>query len=156
LLGKPAEEPPSPPISTAERLQALDGDRVFFGTTSFLHPYTGAVWDAKTKKAEPTVVRQSAVADLSRAEGVEEAATSKDGAKVPMLIVRPKGLKMDGRNPVVLTGYGGFGISQSPYYSDLTALDVERGVVMVLAILRGGGEFGEAWHDAGRLTKKQN
>jgi prolyl oligopeptidase len=73
-----------------------------------------------------------------------------------MFLLQPKGTKRDGRNPVVLTGYGGFGISQTPEYDETAHVFLSRGVVLVSAILRGGGEFGQDWHDAGRLTKKQN
>ena len=123
---------------------------------AFFKPYAGYVFDPAKKRSTPTVVGRPPVADFSDAEVVEESALSKDGTRVPMFILQPKGTKRDGRNPVVLTGYGGFGISQTPQYSDLAHVFTERGVVQVTAILRGGGEFGEEWHDAGRLTKKQN
>jgi prolyl oligopeptidase len=75
---------------------------------------------------------------------------------VPLYIIRPKGLKLDGNNPVVLTGYGGFGSSTAPYYSDARHALIERGVVWVDTVLRGGGEFGEQWRKAGQLTNKQH
>jgi prolyl oligopeptidase len=154
--GKSLGDLPTPPISTAGGLQALDGDRAFYTTTSDLTPRAGVVYDPSTKAVSATVVKDLPVADLSAAEVVEESAVSKDGTKVPMFIVQPKGLKRDGRNPALLTGYGGYNISMTPHYSDLRKLSLERGVVEVTALLRGGGEFGEAWHDAGRLTRKQN
>jgi prolyl oligopeptidase len=101
-------------------------------------------------------VHRTPVADFSDAEVVEESAVSKDGTRVPMFILQPKRTKRDGKNPVVLTGYGGFGVSQTPFYSDLQHVFTERGVVIVSAVLRGGNEFGEEWHEAGRLTRKQN
>ena len=156
LDGNLVEELPTPPVSAAEELRGLDGDSVFYGITSFLTPYAGWVFDPAKKASTPTVVGRPPVADYSDAEVLEESALSKDGTRVPMFILQRKGTKRDGRNPVVLTGYGGFGISQTPGYSDLAHVYTERGVVLVFAILRGGGEFGEEWHDAGRLTKKQN
>ncbi len=81
---------------------------------------------------------------------------SKDGTRIPMFLVHRKGLKLDGTNPTLLTGYGGFTISETPTYKPLAALWVERGGVYALPNLRGGGEFGEAWHRAGMLSKKQN
>ncbi len=156
LDGNLVEELPTPPVSAAEELRGLDGDSVFYGITSFLSPYAGWVFDPAKKASTPTVVGRPPVADYSDAEVLEESALSKDGTRVPMFILQRKGTKRDGRNPVVLTGYGGFGISQTPGYSDLAHVYTERGVVLVFAILRGGGEFGEEWHDAGRLTKKQN
>jgi prolyl oligopeptidase len=154
--GNLTEEPPTPAVSAIGELEPLDGDRVFYGVSSFLQPYTGYVYDAAMKTSTPTVVGRKSVADFSDAEVVEESALSKDGTRVPMFILQPKGIRRDGRNPVVLTGYGGYGISQTPEYSDLAHVFTERGVVQVSAILRGGGEFGQEWHDAGRLTKKQN
>jgi prolyl oligopeptidase len=156
LEGNLVEELPTPPVSAASALQRLDGDLVFYGVKSFLQPYAGYVFDSAKKLSTPTVVGRPPVADFSDAEVIEESALSKDGTRVPMFILQPKGTKRDGRNPVVLTGYGGFGIPQTPEYSDLAHVYTERGVIQVFAILRGGGEFGEEWHDAGRLTRKQN
>jgi prolyl oligopeptidase len=87
---------------------------------------------------------------------VREFATSKDGTRVPMSIVRRKGLVLDGTNPVLLTGYGGYGVSESPGFGDWLRLWIEQGGVYVTTNLRGGGEYGEAWHLAGNLTRKQN
>ena len=156
LDGNLVEELPTPAVSAAFALQPLEGDQVFYAVSSFLQPYRGYVFDPARKLSTPTVVGRQAVADFSDAEVIEESALSKDGTRVPMFILQPKGTKRDGRNPVVLTGYGGYGIPQTPYYSDLAHVYTERGVVQVFTILRGGGEFGEEWHDAGRLTHKQN
>ncbi len=156
LDGNALEEVPTPAASAAEDLRPLDGDRLFYGVSSFLEPKTGYAYDPVTKSATRTVAARKPVADFSDAEVLEESALSKDGTRVPMFILQRKGTKRDSRNPVVLTGYGGFGISQTPHYSDLAHVLTERGVVKVFTILRGGGEFGEEWHDAGRLTKKQN
>ena len=156
LDGNFVEELPTPAVSAAGELQPLDGDHVFYGVSTFLQPYTGFVWDPAKKISTPTVVGRKPVADFSDAEVVEESALSKAGTRVPMFILQPKGTKRDGRNPVLLTGYGGFGISTVPAYDDLAHVFTEHGFVQVTAILRGGGEFGEEWHDAGRLTRKQN
>src|SRR5262249_45493256 len=94
--------------------------------------------------------------DFSDTEVVRVSVSSKDGTKVPLTILRRKGTKLDGSNPTLLTGYGGFGISQSPYYSDGLKLWIEQGGVFASASLRGGGDFGEDWHSSGKLTKKQN
>ena len=156
LEGRLVEELPTPKVSAAAVLDRLDDDLVFYGITSFLQPYSGYVYDPTKRTSTPTVVHRTPVADFSDAEVVEESAISKDGTRVPMFILQPKGTKRDGKNPVLLTGYGGFGISQTPFYSDLRHVFTERGVVFVSAILRGGNEFGEVWHEAGRLTRKQN
>jgi prolyl oligopeptidase len=81
---------------------------------------------------------------------------SKDGTQIPMFLVHRKGIKLDGSNPALLTGYGGFNLSETPTFSARAALWVENGGVYALPNLRGGGEFGEEWHKAGMLSKKQN
>lgn len=82
--------------------------------------------------------------------------TSKDGTKVPMIITHKKGLKMDGTNPTILYGYGGFDISLTPSFSTTNAVWMEQGGIYAVANLRGGGEYGKKWHDAGTKMKKQN
>lgn len=154
--GNLVEELPTPAVSAAVGLGRLEDDLVYYGVTSFLQPETGYVYDPAKKTSTPTALRTSPVADFSDAEVIEERAISKDGTLVPMFILQPSGAKRNGVNPVVLTGYGGFGLSQRPSYSDFAHVLTERGVVQVSAILRGGGEFGDEWHDAGRLTRKQN
>src|SRR5208283_873826 len=82
--------------------------------------------------------------------------TSKDGTRVPMFLLSQKGMQLDGARPTLLTGYGGFNVNESPSYSPMAALWAENGGVFADATLRGGGEFGEAWHHAGMREKKQN
>jgi prolyl oligopeptidase len=82
--------------------------------------------------------------------------TSKDGTRVPMFLVHRKGLQMDGTNPALLSGYGGFNISCSPAFVTPRLALLEQGMVFALACLRGGGEYGQAWHEAGMRNQKQN
>jgi prolyl oligopeptidase len=89
-------------------------------------------------------------------EVTRESATSKDGTKIPLNIVRKKGTQSNGNNPTLLYGYGGYGISMQPNFDFTKRLWFDRGGVYVVANIRGGGEFGEKWHKAGNLTKKQN
>ncbi len=81
---------------------------------------------------------------------------SKDGAKIPMFLLHKKGLRLDGATPTLLTGYGGFMVSNTPAFSAIAVMWAERGGVFALANLRGGGEYGEEWHKAGMLANKQN
>jgi prolyl oligopeptidase len=104
----------------------------------------------------PTKLAMTSPADFSDAEVVRETCTSKDGTKVPLSIVRKKGTARGRNNPVLLYGYGGFNISEQPSFGDWFRIWIEQGGVFASANLRGGGEFGEAWHKAGSLTEKQN
>jgi prolyl oligopeptidase len=100
--------------------------------------------------------RRKAPIDSSKFETKQVWFSSKDGTKVPMFLVHPKGLKLEGKAPTLLTGYGGFDVSSTPYFDPQAAIWVENGGVYALANLRGGGEFGEKWHKAGMLERKQN
>jgi len=133
----------------------LRSGKAFINVTSFLTPTT--LWAVNT---EWGVVSQekSLPAEFDASSDVVEQheATSKDGTKIPYFIVHPKNMKLDGTNPTVLYAYGGFQISETPGYSGILGkLWLERGGVYVLANIRGGGEFGPAWHDAGLKTHRQ-
>jgi prolyl oligopeptidase len=94
--------------------------------------------------------------DSAKSVVEQREAVSKDGTRVPYFVVHPRDMRSDGNNPVILTAYGGFQISQTPYYSGLNGkLWLERGGTFVLANIRGGGEFGPAWHEAGLKTHRQ-
>jgi prolyl oligopeptidase len=129
--------------------------RYVLSTTSFLTPTTLYLGDAAT--GELKVIKTApARFDASKDEVEQFFATSKDGTRVPYFVVHPKGMKLDGSNPTLLTAYGGFEVSETPRYNAITGkLWLERGGVYVLANIRGGGEFGPAWHEAGLGTKRQ-
>jgi prolyl oligopeptidase len=134
----------------------FDHDEIFYGFESFtvvpaiyrysLESRSVALW---AKVDAPSI-------DAAAYEVSQEWYRSKDGTRVPMFLVHKKGLKKDGHNPTLLTGYGGFGINLTPSFSRETFLWLERGGIYAVANLRGGGEFGEEWHRAGMLDKKQN
>jgi prolyl oligopeptidase len=130
-------------------------DEVFYGFTSFHIPFTVYRYDSSEGRAS-VWASQKVPFDSSRFEVQQVWYESKDKTKVPMFLVYAKGLKRDGSNPTLLTGYGGFDASETPAFSSVVAFWVERGGVLALPNLRGGGEFGEAWHHAGMLEKKQN
>ncbi len=131
-----------------------DGE-TFYSFASFVKPTTIYRLDMKTGKS--SVFRAPKVDfDPSQYESRQQFYTSKDGTKVPMFIVSKKGLKLDGSNPTYLYGYGGFNISLTPSFSPANLAWMEMGGVYVVANLRGGGEYGEAWHAAGTKLRKQN
>ncbi|PYU97547.1 MAG: S9 family peptidase, partial [Acidobacteria bacterium] len=127
-----------------------------FENESFLVPEAWYHFDPSTNTVARTALFQKSLADFGDREVVREFAPSKDGTKVPMSIIRRKGIRLDGRNPALLTGYGGFGVSLQPYFDPTLRLWLDQGGVFVIANLRGGGEGGEEWHNAGKLTRKQN
>ncbi len=133
----------------------LHDDRIFLSASGFLLPTTLYTADAASGGPERLKALPSEF-DASKDVVEQREATSKDGTKIPYFIVRPKNMRSDGMNPTVLEAYGGFQISMTPFYSGTTGkLWLERGGVFVLANIRGGGEFGPAWHEAGLKTHRQ-
>lgn len=127
----------------------------FFAYTDFLTPVALYRYDAA--KDEVTLFRKPTVSfDGSPYMTEQVYYASKDGTRVPMFITRRKDTKLDGSNPTLLYGYGGFDVSLTPTYSAASAAWLERGGIYAVANLRGGGEYGAAWHEAGTKTKKQN
>ncbi|KAF0203848.1 MAG: prolyl [Bacteroidetes bacterium] len=130
-------------------------NEAFFSYTSFIYPSTVFSYDIAANRAE--VLYQSEIDfDPSLYESKQIFYTSKDGTRVPMFIVHKAGLKLDGNNPVYLYGYGGFNVSLTPTFSVSRLLFIEQGGVFAVPNLRGGGEYGEAWHRAGTKLQKQN
>lgn len=143
-----------PELGTAAVTASSDGKDVFVTQTSFVVPATVRRVDAAGKLAVwDAVSRKPNVADI---EVTRMYATSKDGTRVPMFVVAKKGFAKDGERPAILYGYGGFNVNQTPMFSPRALASVQRGAIWVTAVLRGGGELGEAWHRAGMLEKKQN
>jgi prolyl oligopeptidase len=134
----------------------LVGDQVLIGTQSYLTPVTYSVFDPLTRTMTETPLAPRPSVDYADAEVVREYAISKDATKVPINIIRKKGIPLDGTHPLILYGYGGFGASQTPGFSLSRRIWLDNGGVYAIANLRGGGEYGEEWHKAGNLTKKQN
>jgi prolyl oligopeptidase len=154
--GKRESEITLPALGTVGSLSG-DPDRpqLFYSFTSFLYPSTIYRYDVGT--GENVVFQKPNVNfDPDRYETKQIFYTSKDGTKVPMFIVGRKGLKLEGNNPVFLTGYGGFNISMTPSFSASCAIWIEKGGVFALPNLRGGGEYGREWHESGIKDHKQN
>ncbi len=156
LSGKLRARVPVAPISAVGEMVALSGDALLFRNVSYLKPFAYYVFDPAKKTVEPTALAGTSPVDFSDVEVVREMATSRDGTQVPMNIIRRKGTRLDGTNPTLLYGYGGYGVNQTPNFDFTRRLWLDAGGVLVIANLRGGGEFGEAWHTGGNLTRKQN
>jgi prolyl oligopeptidase len=132
-----------------------DDNLAFYGFTSFTFPST--IFKFDIAKNESAVYRQPEVDfDPSLFETKQVFYTSKDGTKVPMFIVHKKGITMNGKNPTLLYGYGGFNVSLTPSFATTRLILLEQGGIFAMANLRGGGEYGEAWHLAGTKERKQN
>jgi prolyl oligopeptidase len=156
LDGKPLLEVTLPGIGSVERLGGdIHGDEAFFSYASFTQPPVIQRIDLKTGSTSAWD-GVAADVDLSGLEVKQVWYSSKDGTKVSMFVVARKGLALDGTNPTLLSGYGGFNISETPEFRRPLLLWLERGGVYALPNLRGGGEYGEAWHHAGMLERKQN
>ncbi len=134
---------------------ALGDGSLLFKNVSYVAPNEWKRCDARETASVKTALRSTAPVSFDDIEVVREFATSPDGTKIPLNIMRRKGTKLDGNNPTLLYGYGGYGISMTPNFDFTRRLWFDRGGVYVVANLRGGGEFGEEWHKAGNLLNKQ-
>ena len=141
-----------------EEMFCPHGDQLIFRTVSFTAPYEWRTYNPSVSRsrAQSTALEGISPADFRDIEAVREYATSKDGTRIPMHIIRRKGTRLDGKAPTVLTGYGGFGIALKPFFDLAGRVWFDQGGIVAVAHLRGGGEYGEDWHQTGRLTKKQN
>ena len=157
LDGKLENEIKLPGLGASSGMGGWPDDKfVFYTYTSFNSPPTIYQYDLASKKS--TVFRSPEIPGFNANdyETKQVFYPSKDGTKVPMFLVYKKGLKLDGNNPTLLYGYGGFNVNTSPSFSSLRTALLEQGVVYASANLRGGGEYGEKWHEAGTKLKKQN
>jgi len=149
-------ELPLPGIGTVGEIHGRQGDdEMFYSFTSFLYPTTVYRYDLKTRRSD--VFRAPKVAfDPNLYETRQVFYSSKDGTRVPMFITSKKGIPLDGSNPTLLYAYGGFNISMTPSFSPANLVWMEMGGIYAQANLRGGGEYGKAWHEGGMLANKQN
>ena len=157
LDGKKQGSLPLPDIAAVDEVIPVGTDEVLFSVATYLRPPYFSRYDTASGKAEETKLVQTSPVGFDDVEAVRILTASKDGTKVPVNIIRRKGVKLDGNNPVLLYGYGGYGISMTPRF-----LGAERrvwldgGGIYAIANIRGGGEYGEDWHRNGALTHKQN
>ncbi|MCX6320466.1 MAG: prolyl oligopeptidase family serine peptidase [Bacteroidia bacterium] len=145
-----------PGVGTASGFGAKKNDKeVYFSFTNYITPPTIYKLDPKTGNSE--VYKKPVVAfNGDDYESVQEFYNSKDGTLIPIIITYRKGTQLNGKNPTILYGYGGFNVSQTPGFSIPSALWLEMGGIYAVANIRGGGEYGEKWHMAGTKMNKQN
>lgn len=161
LDGKDGRELPLPAASSVGQLVVIETAEgadagVLFREASYTQPSAWYFHQSRGVASAKTALANTSPVDFSDIEAVREFAVSKDGTKIPVSILRRKGVKLDGSHPTLLTGYGGYGISLRPGFDFTQRLWFDRGGVIAIANLRGGGEYGEEWHLAGNLTRKQN
>jgi prolyl oligopeptidase len=155
--GKPRGVLPIPNVAAVDEVEPLSDGTVLYSIETYLRPRYFARYDEKAAQTTDTKLAQTSPVSFADTEVLREFATSKDGTAVPLNIIRRKGTRPTGTNPVLLYGYGGYDISETPYFLGAdTRLWLDGGGVFVIANLRGGGEFGETWHSQGALTHKQN
>jgi len=154
--GKMIREIQLPGLGTADGFSGKKKDKtVYYTFTNYITP--GTIFAFEPNSGISEVYRKSKCQFQSEAyESKQVFYTSKDGTKIPMLITHKKGLKLNGKNPTMLYGYGGFNISLTPNFSIANAVWMENGGVFAVPNLRGGGEYGKEWHDAGTQLRKQN
>ncbi len=156
LHGKSVAGPKQLPVSSIGGLTRLTGDELLFSNSSFIEPMGWYHFDPQTGKTRKTALSKKSPVDFSDAQVVREFAISKDGTRVPVNIIMPRGLELDGSNPCVVSGYGGYGVSMAPRFRPTNRVLLDQGAIYAVANLRGGGEYGEQWHHQGNLTRKQN
>jgi prolyl oligopeptidase len=145
-----------PAVSGVKDLVKVGKRDVVAELASYLAPSAWARVAPGRNGVRRTALVETSEANFNDCEIVREFATSKDGTQIPLNVIRRKGTRLDGRNPTILYGYGGYGVSQVPEFRADRRAWLDRGGVYVIANLRGGGEYGDAWHLAGNLTRKQN
>jgi len=157
LTGKLENEIKLPGLGTASGFGGRHDDKfIFYTFQSFSVPPSIYRYDIATRRS--TLFRMPEIPDFKSTdyETKQVFYTSKDGTRVPMFLVHKKGLKLDGNNPTLLYGYGGFSNTIPPSFSPLRLALLEQGVIYASANIRGGAEYGEKWHEAGTKLKKQN
>jgi prolyl oligopeptidase len=145
-----------PGLGTAGGFSGKKTDKtIYFSFTNYITP--GAIYSLEPLSGKSKIYEKPKV-DFNSDDYLSKQVfyTSKDGTKIPMMITYKKGTKLNGKNPTILYGYGGFNISLTPSFSIANAVWMENGGIYAVANLRGGGEYGKKWHDAGIKTQKQN
>ena len=157
LHGRPQGALPLPQVAAFSNVEALLNGNLLIHVSSYLRPNYYLRWNAQAQRGEETQLAATSPVNFDDAEVVSIFATSKDGSRVPVRIVRKRGLKLDGKNPTLLYGYGGYAVNMEPHFAGpQVRLWLDAGGVYAEANIRGGAEYGESWHQEGSLTRKQN
>ena len=156
LKGQERAKVPLPPLTAVSQLVPIGGDAILFRAASFLKPGAWYRYDPATGKTSRTALFSTSPANFNDCLVEQKFATSKDGTKIPLHILRLKTSKLDGNNPTLLYGYGGYGISMKPSFNASLRVWLDQGGVYALANIRGRSEYGEEWRRAAQLTKRQN
>ncbi len=154
--GKKIREIVLPGLGTAGGFFAKQNEQeLYYGYTGYTTPYT--IYKLEIPTGKTTLYKQPTVAfKPEEYESNQVFYTSKDGTKIPMIITHKKGIELNGKNPCLLYGYGGFGVNLTPFFSTSNIILLENGGIYAVPNIRGGGEYGEIWHELGIKTKKQN
>jgi prolyl oligopeptidase len=147
---------PLPPVAAVNDMVYLGEDEILLNLNSFTQPPAWYAYRQGDAKLRQTALARKSPASFDDIQVTRLFATSKDGTKVPMTVLHKKGVKLDGNNPTLLYAYGGYGIIISPTFNPARRVWFDHGGVYVVANLRGGSEYGEPWHKAAVLTKRQN
>ncbi|MTJ79524.1 MAG: S9 family peptidase [Telmatospirillum sp.] len=154
--GRAEGQIPLPEVAAAHGMVALPDGGLLLSVGTYTRPLYTAHYFPKGKQLKETGIAMSSPARFADAEVTRVLATSKDGTRIPLSIIRAKGTPLDGTAPTLLTAYGGYGIVNGPrFLSGRGRVWLDHGGIWVVANIRGGGEYGDAWHLAGNLTKKQ-
>ena len=155
--GRPMGLLPVPPVADIGDVTPLADGAVLYDVETYLKPRRYLRFDTATGQASETGLAVTAPFDFDDAEVRRVFATSRDGTQIPLNVIMKRGTALDGRNPVLLYGYGGYGISMTPAFAgSQTRMWLDEGGIFVVANVRGGAEFGERWHAGGALLNKQN
>jgi|KBSSwiStaDraftv2_1062776.scaffolds.fasta_scaffold103955_2 prolyl oligopeptidase len=147
---------PLPAMSSVTGFTRYTGEQCLVRSESYVEPGRWLRYDPNEGALHPTALALKSPADFSDVEVRREFAVSKDGTRVPISVLMRKTTALDGTAPLLLYGYGGYGISQKPSFRAQRKLWLEQGGIYAVAHIRGGREYGDAWHEAGKLTRKQN
>jgi prolyl oligopeptidase len=156
ILGKEERRIALEPVASVDAIVGVGEGRVLYQTETYVDPPAWIEYDTETGVSTKSSLAPASSPAFADDEVVREFATSKDGTKIPINIIRRKSIIVDGQIPTILHGYGGYNINKTPAYDPFKRLWLEAGGVYAVGVLRGRGEYGETWHQQGKLMKKQN